>query len=246
MADASEAMEARRAKLDELKQRMSESALANRKDVQKEHNAQRTSAKESARLERKRLQALAMGEKMEARETGEDLERKRNWDYSIEDNENWDKKQKHKKSRANFQFTEYDDASRRKYKRDIDALKPDLKSYNAQRAAAMGTIIASTSGDPSGDSAVSQKAAAELLYRDANSFVYADHKPTEDAIDTVISKMNLDMHKRKTRSRRRAEDEDAAVTYINDKNKVYNKKLERFYNAHTKELRDNFERGTAL
>ena len=28
------------------------------------------------------------------------------------------------------------------------------------------------------------------MYRDANSFVYADHKPTEDQIDRVIGKLN--------------------------------------------------------
>ena len=45
-----------------------------------------------------------MGEKQEARETGEDLERKRAWDYSIEDNENWDKKQEKKGRRADTGF----------------------------------------------------------------------------------------------------------------------------------------------
>lgn len=46
-----------------------------------------------------------MGEKAEARETGEDLERKKAWEYSIEDNEKWDKKQERKKSRGDFSFT---------------------------------------------------------------------------------------------------------------------------------------------
>ena len=46
-----------------------------------------------------------MGEKSEARETGEDLERKRAWEYSIEDNERWDKKMARKGRRADFTFT---------------------------------------------------------------------------------------------------------------------------------------------
>ncbi len=45
-----------------------------------------------------------MGEKQDARETGEDLERKRAWDYSIEDNQNWDKKQEKKGRRADTGF----------------------------------------------------------------------------------------------------------------------------------------------
>jgi pre-mRNA-splicing factor SYF2 len=35
-----------------------------------------------------------------------------------------------------------------------------------------------------------QRLATESLYRDANSLLYADNKPSEEAIDRVISKMN--------------------------------------------------------
>jgi len=45
-----------------------------------------------------------MGEKQDANQTGEDLDRKRAWDYSIEDTENWDKKQEKKGRRADTGF----------------------------------------------------------------------------------------------------------------------------------------------
>jgi pre-mRNA-splicing factor SYF2 len=32
--------------------------------------------------------------------------------------------------------------------------------------------------------------AAESFYRDTNTLLYADSKPTEDAIDRVVSKIN--------------------------------------------------------
>ena len=35
-----------------------------------------------------------------------------------------------------------------------------------------------------------QQLAAESLYRDANSLLYADNKPSDEAIDRVISKIN--------------------------------------------------------
>ena len=35
-----------------------------------------------------------------------------------------------------------------------------------------------------------QRLAAESLYRDANSLLYADNKPSEDAIDRVVAKIN--------------------------------------------------------
>lgn len=116
--------------------------------------------------------------------------------------------------------------TRRKYKKDIDALKPDLKAYNAQREEAMAGSSSSQAalltGDPSAaeeDMALVKAANSEILYRDANSFVYADHKPSEDAIDRVVHKINMDLHKRNKFSRKRNE-EGQDVTYINDANKV--------------------------
>ena len=41
-----------------------------------------------------------------------------------------------------------------------------------------------------GPSSLQQQLAAESLYRDANSLLYADNKPSEDAVDRVISKIN--------------------------------------------------------
>ena len=41
-----------------------------------------------------------------------------------------------------------------------------------------------------GPSSLQQQLAAESLYRDANSLLYADNKPSEEAVDRVISKIN--------------------------------------------------------
>lgn len=68
-------------------------------------NARRMSAQEAARLERKRRQAEAFAEKVDAEETGEDLDRKKAWNYSVADNDAWDKKQAKKQRRAQFEFT---------------------------------------------------------------------------------------------------------------------------------------------
>lgn len=74
---------------------------------------------------------------------------------------------------------DYEDAARRRYKKDIDGLKPDLAVYEKQKAATVG----------SSSTAV---AAAADLYRDANSLIYADNKPSDDAIDRVVAKINLE------------------------------------------------------
>lgn len=96
-------------------------------------------------------------------------------------------------------FVTLDDAhaARRRYKKDLDLIKPDLEAYNKQKAIALGQGSSSlTSFDASGSSsevaAISQeqRLAAESLYRDANTLLYGDSKPSEDAIDRVVSKIN--------------------------------------------------------
>ena len=85
-------------------------------------------------------------------------------------------------------------AARRKYKKELDFVKPDLEAYNKQRALAMSQGPLSTF-NASGVSDVTvtsqeQRLAAENLYRDANTLIYGDSKPSEDAIDRVVSKIN--------------------------------------------------------
>ncbi|NXD32774.1 SYF2 factor, partial [Spelaeornis formosus] len=59
----------------------------------------------------------------------------------------------------------------------------------------------------------------------------------------VVGKINKDIGKTK---RKKKDDSDEVVTYINERNKVFNKKIARYFDKYTKEIRANFERGTAL
>lgn len=47
-------------------------------------------------------------------------------------------------------------------------------------------------------------------------------------------------------SRRRTFVEGEAVDYINDRNRVFNKKIGRYYDKYSTEIKQNLERGTAL
>jgi pre-mRNA-splicing factor SYF2 len=113
----------------------------------------------------------------------------------------------------------------RKYKKDLDLLKPDIIAYNLEKERALGlepgTLVTTEEGGRmvlttaakeqaimlSGMSFASQDArtrhtheirtgasasgsVAEGLYRDANSLSYADNKPSEEAIDRVVNKLN--------------------------------------------------------
>lgn len=104
-------------------------------------------------------------------------------------------------------------AARRRYKKDLDHLKPDLTAYNRQKEIAMGYAPGRlTSFNPSSSTDVwclfsllsytqlvcfqlaptshEQQLAAENLYRDANTLIYGDSKPSEEAIDRVVDKLD--------------------------------------------------------
>ncbi|KAF8319426.1 SYF2-domain-containing protein [Clavulina sp. PMI_390] len=251
--------EERQARLEALRNRMASATQANRESVVDEHQKRLTSARDLARLEKQRQLAAVLREKADAEDQGLDVERKKNWEYTIEENDAWERRLKRKKGRADFEFHDDADAARKKYKKDLDQLNPDLDAYTRQKEAALGLVpgaLASSSSSSSrdliasgsGSGALSAEArqAAEDLYRDGNTLAYGDHKPSEDAIDRVISKINLDLDKKRKFSRKRADDDNGDITYINESNKVFNKKIARYYDKYTKEIRDSFERGTAL
>ncbi|KAJ8474796.1 hypothetical protein ONZ51_g6984 [Trametes cubensis] len=262
-ADREKLLEERKKKLEQLRQKMA----ANRASVIEESAKAKITAREAARLERQRKLAETLRQKADAEDRGEDIERQKNWEYTIEENDEWEKKQARKARRADFSFNDDADAARRKYKKDLDFIKPDLETYNRQKEIALGLAPGTlskpgaasgsstvTNFDPSGGSSslqvvpssLQQQLAAENIYRDANTLLYADSKPSEEAIDKVIEKINKDVDKKKRFSRKRANEDEGDVTYINERNRVFNKKIARYYDKYTAEIRASFERGTAL
>mmetsp|Transcript_25447 Transcript_25447/g.63851 ORF Transcript_25447/g.63851 Transcript_25447/m.63851 type:complete len:221 (+) Transcript_25447:23-685(+) len=91
------------------------------------------------------------------------------------------------------------------------------------------------------------KEAQPDFYRDAGSLHYAhDHKPAPEKVSALVEGLEVAAQKREQFNRRRAFNEDADVDYINKRNMVYNKKLSRFFDKHTVEIKQNLERGTAI
>lgn len=86
----------------------------------------------------------------------------------------------------------------------------------------------------------------EKLKDDPSIFAGFGHKPTEAAKDRLQNAMEQMIEKRGQFSRRRDFIEDEDVTYINERNSIFNKKLQRYFGAYTEEMRQNLERGTAL
>jgi len=88
-----------------------------------------------------------------------------------------------------------------------------------------------------------QRMAADAFYRDANTLLYADHKPSDEAIDLLLSKINREsvlfilpprgeypdhglysVDKKAKFSRKRHNEDAGDITYINERNRVFNKK----------------------
>lgn len=225
----------RMAKLKELKRRRAtEVDQGNRRDRNLEFQRSKENPKLEARDERKKAEALKLLEKQEAEDKGEDYERKQFWKYSAESAAAWEKKMAKKAKMANNGFTDHSQAAHKKYIRLMSEFKPDMGAYTEKRMLDIERAIRNGE-DPSDISAM------------ANSLDYArlDDKPSKEAVDRLAEETKKQIQQRETRSRDRKEQPDD-ISWINEKNRVFNQKIARFYDKYTKEIRENLERGTAL
>lgn len=74
----------------------------------------------------------------------------------------------------------------------------------------------------------------------------AVYKPSEERVDALVNDLATQAARRASSSRRRQHYEENEVSYINDRNKVFNEKLSREFAKYTSEIKNNLERGTAL
>ena len=173
--------------------------------------------------------------KADTEAAGEDFERKRAWDWTIEESERWDKRLKKKEAHRDDQaFQDYRQDSRKVYKRQIGNLKPDMDRYEKEKMAAVERAAAS------GGLEIVETDDGELVavdkdgtfYSTADSTGFVEHKPPKDAVDRLVKDLQQaeDARLKKRKERMGQNGEDGDVTYINEKNKQFNQKLSRFYN----------------
>eukprot|EP00761_Pharyngomonas_kirbyi_P013002 gb/GECH01013029.1/.p1 GENE.gb/GECH01013029.1/~~gb/GECH01013029.1/.p1 ORF type:complete len:288 (+),score=93.16 gb/GECH01013029.1/:1-864(+) len=65
-------------------------------------------------------------------------------------------------------------------------------------------------------------------------------------VNRMVNELKETEERRSKFSRRRPYNDDEYVDYINDRNKVFNKKISRAFDDYTTEIKENLERGTAL
>ncbi|CAG9318581.1 unnamed protein product [Blepharisma stoltei] len=74
----------------------------------------------------------------------------------------------------------------------------------------------------------------------------ASNEIKPEKLDMMSEELERETERRKKFSRRRPYYEDMDISFINERNRVYNVKLQRHFKDHAQELKGNLERGTAL
>lgn len=241
----------RMARFKALQARAKSSSESNMKEVTLE--SQRLSQDPSQLTAIRRKHAIASHKlmKADAEEAGEDFERKRAWDWTIDESERWDKRMKKKEAnRDNNAFQDYQAESNKIYKRQLQNINPDMDKYAKDKMAAIEKAAAAGGLD------IVEMEDGELIaidkdgsfYSTADSTTFTQNKPDKAAVDRLVADMRrADEQRLKKRKERMAKNGDEGdVTYINEKNKQFNQKLARFYDKYTGEIRDSFERGTMI
>ena len=217
-----------------LQARAQKSAQRNLKEAAAESQRLATDPNTLSSLQRKQAFASHNLLKADTEAAGEDFERKRAWDWTIEESEKWDKRMdKKERHREDVAFQDYTQDARKIYKRQLRDMAPDVEAYEKQKAAAVQKAAAN------GGLEIVETDDGELVAVDRNGTFYStadstdfiENKPEKAAVDRLVKDMQKaeENRLRKRRDRGKGEDE-GDVTFINDKNKQFNQKLARFYN----------------
>uniref|UniRef100_A0A0R3RGV2 Pre-mRNA-splicing factor SYF2 n=1 Tax=Elaeophora elaphi TaxID=1147741 RepID=A0A0R3RGV2_9BILA len=129
-----------------------------------------------------------------------------------------------RKKKPDRGFSDYEAMTLRQYQRLSGNIKPDMKAYEKMRQ-----VI-----DPN------------EFYPGVDTLISGTHYPTDAALNKLAEDIKAQEKKRDQYHRRRMFDPDAPIDYINERNRKFNQKLDRFYDKYTEDLKSDLERGTAI
>jgi len=236
----------RAARFAALRARNQSSRKENLKETKSEAKRASTDPTQLTALNRKRDIAQHKLLKAEVEESGEDFERKRAWDWTVEESERWDEKLKEKASkRDNNAFQDYSREAGKVYERQVGALEKAgfeerRSAYEKEKADALDRAVRS------GGLEIVEAEDGELIavdkdgsyYNTADATSHVQNKPDRAAVDRLVAdiKKAEEVRLKKRRDRGMQDEGDRDVTYINEKNKQFNLKLARFYDKYTVRL----------
>ncbi|VDK62928.1 unnamed protein product [Onchocerca ochengi] len=129
-----------------------------------------------------------------------------------------------RKKKSDKGFSDYEAMTLRQYQRLSGNIKPDIKAYEKMR----------------------QVIDAKEFYPGVNTLISGTYYPTDAALNKLADDIRAQEKKRDQYHRRRMFDPDAPIDYINERNRKFNQKLDRFYDKYTEDLKSDLERGTAI
>lgn len=198
---SSRSLDERLQKLQQLKKRKNEAEKKNREELFKEHKKQSIGEGKLRAMELKQEKAMEELEELESKEKGEDWDRKKGWDYSIEDNEKWDRKQELKnQNQKNGGFINYAQLAEQSYKKEINNLDVNKEEYINQKKKLQQKRIRSGEEGENEEDVESE----EIDY---------NNKPSKAAIERLVSQLK-GSDSRKLRRRKDYKDTDTYSKYI--------------------------------
>ena len=241
---------ARQARFAALKSRASKSATQNLKAAAAESARLATDPSQLTALQRKQAIASHNLLKAETEASGEDFERKRAWDWTVEESEKWDKRMEKKgRHRNNVAFQDHTQEANKVYKRNLRDVKPDIEAYEKQKAELVARAARSGGLEivETEDGEVIAIDKHNRFYSDGQNTDFVDNKPDKEGVDRLVKDLQKaeETRLRKRRERGR-EDTEEDITFINEKNKQFNQKLARFYNKVSHDLKSSSLEGRML
>lgn len=218
-------MEDYKTKLQKLKEKRKLASHSNFKEVLEENDKSKRPLNWEKKMERDLKKIQTEEERQKAEEAGQDYELTKSLNFQADELEKWERTRANKK-KHDPGFIDFEYESKRQYNRLSKQLKPDLEQYQAVK-------------DKVGE-------ATFYLKSKEDTPVSSLTLDTKEGVERMVEDVNKQIEVRNKRSRRRRFDDEADVDYINERNMRFNKKLERFYGNYTDEIKQNFERGTAI
>ncbi|CAD6188374.1 unnamed protein product [Caenorhabditis auriculariae] len=176
-----------------------------------------------AKKTREEWQVKELEERKAADERGLDFERLKALELPADVADKLEMK-KNKKKNPDLGFSSYEEMTLRQHSRLTSSLDPNMDAYTKMR-----DVVGS-----------------EQFYPTADTLIHGNHYPTTSAMSRLVDDVKGQVKRREQFHRRRMFDPDAPIDYINEKNKKFNQKLEKFYGKYTEDIRDDLERGTAI
>lgn len=203
-----------------LKMQRNESRKLNHAEVQEEEKRSKLPSNWEAKRRRVEWELMDQKAREEAEKSGKNYDIVKNLNASAQELEFYSRKAK--KKNPDPGFADFAQSHFRQYERITGQIRVNNDAYESQRQK-MGDAFYPGAGD-----------------------IITTGQVSTSALDKMAADVERQISKRAKFSRRRTYVDDADISYINERNKKFNEKCERFYGQYTEEIKQNLERGTAL